>query len=330
MTVKSYTSADAELWNGFLKGTRNGTFLFDRRFMDYHADRFTDASLLLLDGRRLRGLFPANWEADGRCVCSHRGLTYGGLLTPPDATATEVEAMLQALMRHYRTELGAERLIYKSIPYIYTTYPSEEDRYALFRAGAVLTARTLSAVVPLGEPLALRTLRRRGVKKALQNDLYIGHLTEGDTATLSAFWHILDEGLRTRHGIRPVHSVAELALLMERFPKEMRLFLVYHDREVVAGCLVFVTARVIHVQYIASNAFARRTGALDLLFHYLITEHYKGMRYLDFGISTEQGGRVLNEGLQFQKEGFGARAVCYDTYELRLDACSACRGGEHT
>ena len=41
-------------------------------------------------------------------------------------------------------------------------------------------------------------------------------------------------------------------------------------------------------------------------------------KYFDFGISTEQGGRYLNEGLVFQKEGFGARAVVYDTYAIKL------------
>ena len=37
-----------------------------------------------------------------------------------------------------------------------------------------------------------------------------------------------------------------------------------------------------------------------------------------FGISTEDNGRILNDGLIFEKEGFGARSVCYDTYELDL------------
>jgi hypothetical protein len=37
--------------------------------------------------------------------------------------------------------------------------------------------------------------------------------------------------------------------------------------------------------------------------------------YLDFGKSTETHSDILNENLIYQKEGFGARAVCYDTYE---------------
>ena len=42
--------------------------------------------------------------------------------------------------------------------------------------------------------------------------------------------------------------------------------------------------------------------------------------YFDFGISTEENGRVLNSGLIDQKEGFGARGVVHDHYELDIAA----------
>ena len=57
---------------------------------------------------------------------------------------------------------------------------------------------------------------------------------------------------------------------------------------------------------------------MDLLFHRLIHEVYSSVPYFDMGTSVEEGGRVLNEGLIFQKEGFGGRAVVYDTYELDI------------
>ena len=61
-----------------------------------------------------------------------------------------------------------------------------------------------------------------------------------------------------------------------------------------------------------------RPSAVDLLFHHLINGTYADVPYFDMGTSVEEGGRVLNEGLIFQKEGFGGRAVVYDTYELDL------------
>lgn len=51
---------------------------------------------------------------------------------------------------------------------------------------------------------------------------------------------------------------------------------------------------------------------------YLIIDVYKGKYQFDFGVSCEQEGRYLNEGLAAQKEGFGARAVVYDSYRIEL------------
>lgn len=45
-------------------------------------------------------------------------------------------------------------------------------------------------------------------------------------------------------------------------------------------------------------------------------EYKDKVRYLDFGISTEDSGKVLNEGLISQKESFGGRTVVYQTWEL--------------
>ena len=48
-------------------------------------------------------------------------------------------------------------------------------------------------------------------------------------------------------------------------------------------------------------------GALDLLFEETIRAVEPSVRYFDFGASTEDGGRVLNQGLMDQKEGFWSR-----------------------
>ena len=64
---------------------------------------------------------------------------------------------------------------------------------------------------------------------------------------------------------------------------------------------------------------ARRCGALDLLIDHLIAEYAQTHEWLDFGISTENRGLWLNEGLIYQKEGFGGRGICYNQYSLRID-----------
>src|ERR1035437_885983 len=85
MKVARYTPDHCEQWNAFLRRSKNGTFLFDRAYMDYHAHKFEDHSLLFSDDRMvLRAILPGN-RVEERLV-SHGGLTYGGVVS--DAAMT--------------------------------------------------------------------------------------------------------------------------------------------------------------------------------------------------------------------------------------------------
>ena len=328
MRIVPYSVNYKATWDEWIGKAKNATFLLMRDFMDYHADRFFDCSVLVYDGdqrdelptgmEHLVAVFPANWSEHNRTVYSHQGLTYGGLVVGIETTQMEVLEAMQTLMQYYRDMLGAKTLIYKPLPYIYSPYPTGEDLYAMFRAGARLVSRSVSSVIALQHQLRMRTLRQRQAKKAVDNDLYIDRVMEGDRKGIHEYWQLLTDVLMKHHGVKPVHSEEEIVLLMSRFPKEIRLFTVKHNERITAGVVVFLTRQVAHIQYIAAGEEGRTYGALDLLFRHLINDRYKQMEYLDFGISTENGGQLLNQGLIFQKEGFGGRAVCYDCYEVAL------------
>ena len=69
--IKRYTPDLATEWNQFVATSKNGTFLFDRNYMDYHADRFTDFSLMIYRRGKLYALLPGN--VDGDTFYSHQG-----------------------------------------------------------------------------------------------------------------------------------------------------------------------------------------------------------------------------------------------------------------
>src|SRR4051794_39650681 len=77
--VRRYTPALQAQWDEFISRARNATFLFNREYMEYHAERFLDHSLMLHQGKDLVAVLPANMDADG-VLASHDGLTYGGLV----------------------------------------------------------------------------------------------------------------------------------------------------------------------------------------------------------------------------------------------------------
>lgn len=308
LKIRPYTAADAEEWNHFVEISRQGTFLFDRGYMDYHSDRFRDHSLMVYKDRRLLALLPAN--ADGDTLWSHQGLTYGGLLTDDHATTAHVCEAFRAINAYLRAN-GFRKVVYKAIPWIYHKLPAEEDLYALTNVcNARITARNISTTIVRSHRLRFIESRRSGIRKAMRNGLTVGLSND-----LHAFWDILDSNLEHKYGVRPVHSEQELRLLQSRFPSNIRLYMVFKNGNPLGGTLVFETPQVVHTQYISASPEGKHDGALDLLFDHLINEVYRDAPFFDFGRSSVGDGHELNEALVFQKEGFGGRGVCYDCYE---------------
>lgn len=309
--IRPYTAADAGEWNRFVEQSRQGTFLFNRGYMDYHSNRFCDCSLVVGHKGHPCALLPANRSGD--TAYSHQGLTYGGLLTSPKAKAADVMEMFGDINKWLQSQ-GFRHVVYKAMPWIYHRIPAEEDLYALTQVcHARLASREISSTILLQSRMRFEESRRSGIRKAQRCGI-----TCRESDDLKSFWQILNDNLEAKYHKAPVHSLQELQLLQSRFPDRIRLFMAYQNEQPMGGTLVFDMGRVVHTQYISASPEGKREGALDLLFHYIINKVYAQRDILDFGKSTEDGGRWLNRNLIFQKEGFGGRGVCYDTYEYDL------------
>lgn len=309
MQVRRYGPDMAQAWNAFNDRATNGHFLFDRGFMDYHADRFADASLAVEQDGAPVALLPLN--RTGEEAWSHQGLTFGGLIHDGIGTRAVVEA-LDACAAHLRAE-GVARLTYKALPWIYPRTAAQEDLYWLFLRDAPLVRRDVSAAIDYRARGRVSGRRDRGARKAHKAGLEFRRSNDWP-----GFWRLLEGVLAERHGAAPVHSLAEIERLARRFPDRITLNVAALGERLQAGVVMFCSAQVAHAQYIAVGEAGRETGALDGLFDHLITLHATTHRHFDFGISNTDQGRVLNEGLMRQKEEFGAGAVVHDVYRLTL------------
>lgn len=307
--IRRYTSEDALAWNAFVAQAKQASFLFHRDFMEYHQHRFQDYSLIVLDQDKWVAVLPANRVDDA--VFSHQGLTYGGLLYD-DKTRLEtvIEAFRNVLV--FLESDGVTHLQVKSVPDIYHVVPAEELSYVLFLAQAQLVRRDALAVIDLSKPVKISEIRKRGIKKGVQNQLSVQEKMSFDD-----FWDlILVPNLKNKHELTPVHTAAEMALLKSYFPMNVRQFNVYDREELIGGTTIFVTPQVVHVQYIASKNGESNQGNLDFLFHHLMTNIFPNKKFFDFGCSNEEQGKKLNVGLSYWKESFGAGTVVQDFYEL--------------
>lgn len=311
MKIVKYTKECKNIWNEFVKNSKNGHFFFYRDYMEYHSDRFNDFSLLVFDeSQKLISVLPANLK--NNILFSHQGLTFGGFLVD-DKMKTETMVNIFEVLINYLNEEKIEKIIYKCIPHIYHNKPSEEDRYALFRNDAKLIRRDVSSTIELQEQVRYSKGRKWTINKAKKEDIKLFESNDYKT-----FWDLLSHVLESNHEVKPVHTQEEIEKLFNFFPKNIKLFLAEKDNVVISGALIYENTNIVHTQYLANSEIGREIGALDLLIDYLIKDVYKNKRYFDFGISNEDAGRYLNIGLIAQKEGFGARAVVQDFYELEI------------
>lgn len=307
--IKLYQSQLKENWNNFLSESNQQTFLFLRDFMDYHSDRFQDFSLMIYKEGKLIALLPANKFGD--VAYSHQGLTYGGLIYKSSLKSQDAVSILKTVLE-YLAGNGIKNLAIKELPFVFLDNQTNNPlAYLCFKLKAQLQRMDMHSTLELKFKSYNRS-RKNGYKRGLKNNL-----TVRETDNFESFWNeILIPNLDNKHDVKPVHSLEEIQLLKSRFPNKIRQFNVYHNNEIVAGTTIFETKHVAHSQYISGNADKNTLGSLDFLHHYLLESIFADKAYFNFGISNENDGQNINEGLQYWKEGFGARSVTQGFYKI--------------
>ena len=309
--IVRYTPEHKAEWNRFVAQSKNGTFLFNRDYMDYHSDRFQDCSLMFYRERRLYALMPANRKGD--VFQSHAGLTYGGLVMDEKTTAALTVTLFRELNEYLRAN-GFHHVHYKCIPWMYHQMAAEEDLYAMARTcNARLQERDLGTVIIQRNAVRWERVRRRALKRAVEAGLTVERSTD-----YAGFWQVLDDNLRTKYNSQPVHTLDEITLLASRFPDNIVLYLAKLGDDILAGMVIYVSAQVARAQYSSATPLGKQLGAIDILYDRIICNDYHHLPYFEFGTSAMPDSNVINETLVFQKEGFGGRGVCFDRYEWEV------------
>src|ERR1035438_4565567 len=283
--VERYDPKHKICWDEFVGQSKNGVFLFHTDYLEYHADRFSDFSLLFFQDDQLVALMPANRLND--TVFSHGGLTFGGIISDSRMTTGLMLEVFSGLMKELREE-GFKRLVYKAIPHMYHLLPAEEDLYALFVHNARLFRRDVSSTVVAGRKLPLTRSRRRILCQLERHRLKVERTQE-----FSRFMGIAEANLQERHGVRPTHTAAEMQLLANQFPENIKLFTANRNGEMLGGVIIYESERVAHGQYRSATEEGMKLGAVDAIMDVLLNDVYKDKPYHDFGISTQNNGRIL-------------------------------------
>jgi lipid II:glycine glycyltransferase (peptidoglycan interpeptide bridge formation enzyme) len=199
--------------------------------------------------------------------------------------------------------------------------PDDELDYALWSNGFRFKGREISTAIPLdfteadlwqqleggSSRSAARKAQRAGIRVGLSEDY-------------DSFCPIAQKNLASRHKTKPVHSLDEMKKIRDLFPDRVFLFAAHKDDRMIAGVwALLVNSNGLHTFYVDQNYEFQRDRPLDLIFVELIRwALQRRYRFINLGISTNQGGSQLDEGLQRFKERHGGRGVMREIYFLKL------------
>ena len=288
-----------------------GTLLHTRRYLSYQGDRFSDASLLLRDDR---GRLAACCRRRSTPVTSERreppGLTYGGVVHDGGLHG---ERMLEAHRgdpRALRRGRGrAPRLQGRAA--IYHRRPSDDDLYALVRAGASRSRRPVRAV-DLGDRAASASRRTRAEEGAQGGR---GDPHRGRPAP--QLWPVLEDNLARRHGASPVHDVSEI----QSSSRSSRARSGSSPACSTSGRGRHRAVRDgpgAHAQYIAPTSGPRNRCARPGVRHCIDQAAAEGAPLLRLRDQHRGRGGGLNAGLHTFKAEFGGGGVLYEVFGLPL------------
>lgn len=313
MKLIPYSSSFETSWDKLVNEADNGHFMFLRSFMEYHEDRFEDCSFMVHKGNKLIGIFPGS-KHDKKWH-SHGGLTFGGLIVNPKYNRINLVCQAYNALVIELKSLGVLEAIIKPVPWVYHKRPCQGELYWLAQREMLENKVELTTTIALPSSEDYSNVRKRMFKRAEANKITIRLCDRYDL-----FWPCLSVLLMERYGKYPVHSEQEIRLLADRFPKNLLLFCVFDaEKTLLGGTLIFDSGSVWHAQYIASTENGRDKGALDKLFIDLIKmATIKGKKFFDFGISTEDDGNFINNGLVSFKEGFSGTAAIHQKMTIQL------------
>lgn len=321
--TKRYASSMAEMWDRCVRESRNGTVFHTRRFLAYHpADRFVDHSLLFLKHDRPVAVLMAavKEEKNTKILVAHPGASYGGLVLSKDCMVSDTGKIVDALIVHAKQQGFAEIRFLRLPPVSIRQELSDDQEYWLYQRGAILERLEMDGSIDLRdwqESMILDCFTgkcRNMVRQAGRSGL-----TVRVSDDFKGFWPILEATLTSRHGTHPTHTLEEIERLKALLGDELRLFGAYDGSRLVGG-IVVVTLHdtALYTLYIAQDYdHQKKHPAHCILTEIIRAAIAEGRSVLHLGVSTEDGGKTVNDGLMFFKESFGMRPVVRQSWVLQ-------------
>ena len=325
--IELYEKKYEQLWDDFvLNKSINGTFLQSRNFLNYHPEgRFQDCSLLIFNQKNnLAAVVPACKDPnDTACFFSHKGSTYGGIVL--DKKHYNGDTLLEIIesLEDYLHTAQFRSMYLKITPDILSVESPSLLEYLLYykKYQQYSELNTYIDLEKYDEDILsnFNQAKRRNINNCIKENLKCKKIYSDNEIIIM---HTIIKDNLKKYSVKPVHTAEELIKLKNIYiPNNIDFFVSHIEDNFNAAIVVFYfpKTKTIHTQYLCSKEEFAKLSPMSFMYYSMILEAKKiNYKRISWGVSTENFGHTLNQGLLKNKESYGSTYSINKTFYKML------------
>lgn len=298
-TIIKYNDELFHAWDNFVNNSVNGNIYHTRNFLNYHhKDKFIDSSILIYHNKDIVCVLPCCCSGDR--FFSHKGATYGGpVFSEKVYNIKNLSIIIDLIFTYYNNKI--EFRISNSI------YNNVSDNVLLYLLSTKLRMiPELAWYINTNDDIInnIRNIRnKKNIQKMMKDNNFICDKFE-DIEDYTGFYKILQKNLNTKYKTYPTHTLDEFLLVKKLLNEYQSLYLVKNNGIIYGGVYVIkVTTKCWYTFYISKNIDIINNMSIVYIMYKIQQDAKKSnVNYVDYGITTENQGEILNIGLSEFKE----------------------------
>lgn len=310
--IKKYNIENFNEWDNFVMvESINGTIYNTRKFLLTHKEnKFVDESILIYNNNELVCIVPCCKNNDNNYF-SHIGCTYGGIIISQKINNIEnLNEIIELILQYYDNNIQ-----FRVSDYIYNLSNIECLYYLLNKK--LKQKIELSWYVSTDNKWYNNLLNKRNQKylekfeKNIKNIIYVANFDEQKNDYIE-FYNILKYNLNNNYKTEPTHNLSEFLKLSEILKDEHKLYIAKNENSLILGgvYVILTNKQCWYTFYISRNIKTNNNNCsiIAIMKKILLDGNLNNVKYIDYGISTENQGEYLNLGLsKFKEKSLGGK-----------------------
>ncbi len=325
-TIKfiTYNHTYYDKWEKIVEESNNGTIYHSQKFLSYHAEgKFNNFHHLISVDGQIKGIIPGAISVDSagtKIFSSYPGTSVGGFVLPSSFGLQTINSIISSFLSYLKKD-GFNRVFITPTPFFYGKNENQHIDFVLSRESFSFRKRELTSVIKLPSVLDdtlsfLKPEVRRAVRKAEKDGVTV--VEDNSREAYINFYKILENNLKSRHSVKPVHSLDEMVDLNKRFPERITLMAAYINDEMAGGIWLFRANPKVAIAFYIAQDYKLQNARISNLLYLSTIKRVKewGHDYYELGLFTVDMNP--NFGLCRFKESYGGVGLFREYFQKEL------------